>query len=336
MPAATSRGSWSSTPSTTLPAIHGIVTWCPLPWLVANGAWGVRVYTCIWQADGPRDIDLVHVPVSAMTMAAREARFHRWIAAALRDTGAACAVGFDASGMVVDALPATDLATDVPPGTAARPVPPQAERGALRARFAFAADDVVFVMLGGDLVVQGIERLFVAVGKLPTGLRDRCRILALGRLPRSFGAAVRELGLAERTRIVEDGLSWRDAIEAGDVFVGLPYAASSNGWVFDAMAAGRIGPHPCVATPSRSSPARPMAASSWPRRSGKRIATARLPSWRAMRTGDGAGNATLRRSARFRPVTGARRNWRDGSICWFARDRDSSAHQARYRAPLPA
>ena len=201
----------------------------------------VRVYSCIWQADVPREIDLVRVPVAAMTMAAREARFRRWIGTVLRDTGAACAIGFDAaSGMVVDTLPGTDLAADAPPGTAVGPIAPQAERGALRARFAFAADDVVFVMLGGDLVEQGIERLFVAVGALPDDLRERCRILALGQLPAGFGAAPRVLGLEQHTRVVENGLPWRDAIEAGDVFVGLPYAKATIGWVFDAMAAGRI------------------------------------------------------------------------------------------------
>ena len=201
----------------------------------------VRVYTCIWQGDAPREIDLVQVPVAAMTMAAREARFRRWIGTALRDAGAACAIGFDAaSGMVVDRLPGADLGRDVPPGSGARPVASQAERGALRARFAYAADDVVFVMFGTDLVEQGIERLFVAVGRLPRGLRVRCRILALGQLPAGFAATPRVLGLGENTRIVESGLPWRDAIEAGDVFVGLPYTKSTNGWVFDAMAAGRV------------------------------------------------------------------------------------------------
>lgn len=201
----------------------------------------VRVYACIWEGDAPREIDLVRVPVAAMTMSAREARFRRWIDTALRDTRAACAIGFDAaSGMVVDTLPGADLASGVPPGTAAGEILPRTQRAALRKHLAYAADDVVFVMLGGDLVEQGIERLFVGLGRLPEELRGRCRILALGRLPAGFGAALRVLGLAERTRVVEDGLFWRDAIEAGDVFVGLPYAASSNGWVFDAMAAGRV------------------------------------------------------------------------------------------------
>ena len=295
----------------------------------------VRVYTCIWQADVPRDIDLVHVPVAAMTVAAREERFRRWIGTALRDTGAACAIGFDASGMVVDALPVTDLAADVPPGTAARPIPPQGERGALRARFAIAADDVAFVMLGGDLVVQGIERLFVAVGRLPTGLRDRCRILALGRLPSSFGAAVRELGLAERTRIVEDGLSWRDAIEAGDVLVGLPYAASSSGWVFDAMAAGRVVlTHASVreAALVREADGGIVLAAPF-RQADCDRAVAEL-----------AGDAERRRGWQRNAAAFGAVPARYGRAAELARridllvrdDRDLSAHQARHRAPLPA
>lgn len=201
----------------------------------------VRVYTCIWDGDQPREVDLVRVPVAAMTITAREARFRRWIDTAMSDTGAVCAIGFDAAaGMVVDTLPGTEFETGVPPGTGAGEIVPRTRRDALRARFDYAADDVVFVMLGGDLVEQGIERLFVGVGRLPEGLRGRCRILALGRLPAGFGAAVRVLGLGEQTRVVEDGLFWRDAIEAGDVFVGLPYGSSANGWVFDAMAAGRV------------------------------------------------------------------------------------------------
>lgn len=200
----------------------------------------VRVYACVWQGDVPPGIDLVHVPVAAIGMAAREARFRRWTDAALCDTRTACAIGFDATGMVVETSPAPELLAGAPPGTAAKPIAPRTARVTLRALLAFAADDVVFVVLGGDLVEQGIERLFVAIGRLPDELRARCRILALGRLPARFRGAGRVLGLGEQTRVVDDGLFWRDAIEAGDVFVGIPYAASSNGWVFDAMAAGRV------------------------------------------------------------------------------------------------
>ncbi|MCY3813740.1 MAG: glycosyltransferase family 4 protein [Gammaproteobacteria bacterium] len=200
----------------------------------------VRVYTCIWDGEPPREVDLVRVPVAAMTMTGREARFRRWVDTAMGDTGAACAIGFDAaSGMVADTLPETDLASGLPPGTGAGEIVAGTPRGALRARFDYAADDVVFVILGGDLVDQGIERLFVGVGRLPQGLRRRCRILALGRLPAGFGAGLRVLGLGEQTRVVEDGLFWRDAIEAGDVVVGLPYASAANSWAFDAMTAGR-------------------------------------------------------------------------------------------------
>ena len=139
----------------------------------------------------------------------------------------------------MESAPGTDIANDLPPGLGEAPAEPPAERGALRSRFGFAEGDIVFVAIGGDLVEQGVERLFGALGRLPVERRERCRVLALGRLARGFGAAIRVLGLRERTVVVEDGLGWRDAIEAGDVFVSLPYSCASNGWTIDAMAAGR-------------------------------------------------------------------------------------------------
>lgn len=197
----------------------------------------VRVYACIWEGDVPPDVDVVRVPVAAMTAAGREARFRRWMDVA---AAPACAIGFDATGgVVVESSPDACLRDGLPPGTGRRPTAAGAERRVLRSTLGFAAQDVVFVVLGGDLVEQGIERLFAAVGRLPVEVGERCRILALGRLAAGFRAALGVLGLGERTRIVEDGLSWRDALEVGDVLVALPYAPGSNGWVFDALAAGR-------------------------------------------------------------------------------------------------
>ena len=296
----------------------------------------VRVYACTWQGDVPPEIDLVHVPVAAMSMPAREARFRRWTDAAMRDTRAACAIGFDAAGMVVETSPATELLTGVPPGTAAQPVAPRMERIALRARFAFAADDVVFVMFGGDLVEQGIERLFVAVGKLPDELRRRCRILALGHLPPGFGAALRVFGLGGQAHIAEDGLFWRDAIEAGDVFVALPYAISSNGWVFDAMAAGRtVLTHASVTEAALVAEAGGGIVLATPfRQADCDRAAAELASDGARRQG-WQHNAVTYALAPARYGRAAELARRIGSLC--ESDGDPSARQAgRHRAPLPA
>ena len=296
----------------------------------------VRVYACTWQGDVPPEIDLVHVPVAAMSMPAREARFRRWTDAAMRDTRAACAIGFDAAGMVVETSPATELLAGVPPGTAAQPVAPRTERATVRARFAFAADDVVFVMFGGDLVEQGIERLFVAVGKLPDELRRRCRILALGHLPPGFGAALRVFGLGGQAHIVEDGLFWRDAIEAADVFVGLPYAISSNGWVFDAMAAGRtVLTHASVTEAALVDEADGGIVLATPfRQADCDRAAAELASDGARRQG-WQRNAVTYALAPARYGRAAELARRIGSLC--GSDGDPSARQAgRHRAPLPA
>ena len=214
-----------------------------LPTAVACRALGlnVRIYSWFWGGDVPGNIELVRVPVAAMTTAARMDRYRRWVAGALHRLPAACVIDFDgACPVVVEPQPSPDLFADLPLGLGGQPIAPHSARDVLRRNLGFAADDVVFVMVGGDLVSQGVERLFTALGRLPVEDRGRCRMLALGRLAGSLRAAARVLGLRHRTHIIETGMFWRDAIEAGDVFVDLAYAPSSNGWIFDALAAGRV------------------------------------------------------------------------------------------------
>ena len=213
-----------------------------LPAAVACRALGlnVRIYSCIWAGDVPGNIELVRVPVAAMTTAARMDRYRRWVAGALCRLPAACVIDFDgARGAVVEPKPSSDIFADLPLGLGGQPIAPHAASDVLRRNLGFAEDDVVFVMVGGDLVSQGVERLFTALGRLPVEDRERCRMLAVGRLAGSLRTAARVLGLRDRTQIIETGMFWRDAIEAGDIFVDLAYAPSSNGWIFDALAAGR-------------------------------------------------------------------------------------------------
>ena len=201
----------------------------------------VRIYACIWQGDVPAGIDLVRVPVAAMMTSVRFDRYRRWVAAALQRLPAACMIGFEAMpGTALELGERPDpMVDELPPGMGTGPPPASQHRENLRAALGFEPDDVVFVMVGDDLVVQGVERLLAGLGRLPAELRSRTRVLALGHLAGGLGMAARILGLRERTRIVESGMFWRDAIEAGDVFVDLAYLRSSNGWVFDALAAGK-------------------------------------------------------------------------------------------------
>lgn len=237
----------------------------------------VRIYARSWrgasgceEAAGP-SIELVHVPVAAMTPSGRIDRYRRWVAEALRRVPAACVVGFErlpgidlyygderdsqflpgwrrrhgtrpTSGFrkATKGRPCPVLANgDLPPGLLAGLPPPSATRAKLRTEYGYGTDDVVFVMIGGDLVRHGFERLLVGLGKLPAELRDRCRLLALGLLAERFHAATRVLKLREQVRVFAAGVDCRDAIETADVFVDLAFAPSSNGWLFDALAAGR-------------------------------------------------------------------------------------------------
>ncbi|MDE0420195.1 MAG: glycosyltransferase [Gammaproteobacteria bacterium] len=200
----------------------------------------VRVFVGRWRDFSPAGIDIVAVPVTALGRAARRRRRRDWVAECLRLTPAGCFVDVDAaSGIGIEAGTADDPKADprLPLGLE-RSRNRAGIRNALREEHGFTARTVVFAMAGGDLVEHGIERMLMALGRLPEALRDRCAVLATGRLDRGFGAAGRVLKLDGRI-VVLDELPALDAIAASDAFVDLPYRASANGWVFDAIAAGR-------------------------------------------------------------------------------------------------
>ena len=205
----------------------------------------VQVFAADWRGPMPDGIDVVAVPVTAVGRKRRRARRREWVAKSLRSTAPGLVVGFAAqggidirhgrepgrgqSGRVLDGLP---------PGLEQAPTPPERPRETVRAKFGLGEEEVVIAMAGSDLVSRGFERLVAALGKLPEALRGRCALLAAGRPGIRLGAAERLFGLDGRLRLASD-LSPLDAIEAADAFVDLPYGRSSNGWIFDALAAGR-------------------------------------------------------------------------------------------------
>ena len=181
-------------------------------------------------------IDLCRVAVSAMTLQGQRARFRRWVIASLGNRSRWQIVDFDRPGGIASALGVEDF--DLPPGTGAAPATPDTGRDLTRDHLGWA-DKVVFCLFGGDLVEQGIERLLLALGKLPVALKANCAVLALGALAPQFRTALTVLELADQTAIVDDGsMAWADALAAADVFVSLPYGEAANGWVFDAMSFG--------------------------------------------------------------------------------------------------
>ena len=204
----------------------------------------VRVFVADWRGPPPEGVDVVVVPATAVGRIKRRARRRNWVAKSLRWTQPGLVVGFEAQGGVnirfweLGRQRSGRVLDGLPPGLGQSPIPPGKSREAVRAEFGFGEQEVVFAMAGGDLAARGFERLFVALGRLPEALRSRCAVLAAGRPGLRLGGAEGVFELDRRLRFDPD-LSPLDAIEAADAFVDLPYGRFSNGWIFDALAAGR-------------------------------------------------------------------------------------------------
>lgn len=189
-----------------------------------------RIYAGVWRGEAPAGTDVVRTPLG-VTTAARIRRFPRRIGGLLERHRMDCVVG-------LGSLPDADICIDgsqltaggrcvcLPPGVAT----PAASRRR-------TGSDVTFLMVGGDLAAQGVERLLVALGRLPAAARQRCQVELRGRLPRSFLRAAAVLGLADRVAPPLQAAP-ASALARADVVVDLSYRATANGWLFDAMAAG--------------------------------------------------------------------------------------------------
>ena len=199
----------------------------------------VQIFVADWHGAPPEGIDGVVVPATALGRTRRQARRREWVAEMLRLAPAGVVVGFNAEGGIeIRSGRSGPVIDGLPPGLGLVPTSPERSREAVRAEFGFDDQAVVFAMAGGDLAARGFERLFRALGKLPEALRGRCAVLAAGRGGLRLRGAARVFGLEGRIRFDSD-LSPLDAIEAADAFVDLPYGRSGNGWLFDALAAGR-------------------------------------------------------------------------------------------------
>ena len=200
----------------------------------------VRIYAHSWHGEAPSDMELARVPVAAVAEEHRRRRYRSWVAAALRQVPPACALSFEPiDGVDLYYGPREDARTScglrsLPPGLGAAPA-----RTSSPATVA-STDVVAFAIAGGDLVGRGFERLLVGLGKLPEGLRSRVRMLAVGELPDGFLQAASVLDLRRQVDILPSHETFDSLIAVADVFVDLSYAPSSNGWIFDAMAAGRM------------------------------------------------------------------------------------------------
>lgn len=214
--------------SATAPATRALL---PLAAACREGGLAARVYAGVWRGAVPEELALTRLG-AACSAAARQRRFPRCLARALRRQPVECVVGFGGLrdvdigfGSGALAIGARTLA--LPPGLAAPETAPVAR----------SAAEVVLAMVGDDLAAQGVERLLVALGRLSARTRQRCRVLLRGRLAPRFLKAATVLGLADRVAAPIEA-DPGPALAAADVAVDLSYRATANPWLFDAMAAG--------------------------------------------------------------------------------------------------
>lgn len=186
----------------------------------------VCIYASTFAGTPPAGVPVVCLPVSKHSAAGRLADYQRRLADSLQRDRPRCVVGFDA------ALKTVDIRCEEPLPHGVQEAPPRPVREHLPDR-----DTVVLAMVGGDLVAHGVDRLFAALGRLPAPARARCRVVAAGKLAAAHLAAARAFGMGERVTIRADA-DPRHTVAAADVFVELAFQPSSNGWIFDALAAG--------------------------------------------------------------------------------------------------
>lgn len=199
-----------------------------------------RAYVASWRGAVPADIALARLAAPWTARPRRLAGYQRRLGERLRRDGAQCVVAFGPSLAVADMHCGPELKVRRTPAAAASSwrrveLPPGlgAPLSSVGARP--ASGDVVFALVGDDLVRHGVDRLLAGLARLPERQRASCLVLAAGRLPRSHLAAARAFAI----RVVVDAKADPLAVlSAADVFVELPFAPASNGWIFDALAVG--------------------------------------------------------------------------------------------------
>jgi UDP-glucose:(heptosyl)LPS alpha-1,3-glucosyltransferase len=130
----------------------------------------------------------------------------------------------------------------LPPGISPdRRAPPNAVqiRAEFRREFGLAEEDLLLVQIGSGFKTKGLDRSLRAVANLPTALKSRTRLIAVGQDdPRPFERQIRALGLAGQVSI----LPGRDDIPrfllGADLLIHPAYNETAGNVLLEAVVAG--------------------------------------------------------------------------------------------------
>ncbi|PPD57167.1 MAG: glycosyl transferase family 1 [Methylotenera sp.] len=109
----------------------------------------------------------------------------------------------------------------------------------LRETFAFAQNDVVFILVGSGFQMKGLDRAIQALAALPAHLREHTKLVAVGQdNPKPFELMAKKLGLKDKVFISKGRADYAQLIKGADVYVHPAYRENTGLVILDAMACG--------------------------------------------------------------------------------------------------
>ena len=112
-------------------------------------------------------------------------------------------------------------------------------RRSLRAEFGFGDDELVMLLVGSAFKRKGLDRAISGLAALPSALRDKTRLLAVGQDdPREMLTLARQLGVAERVVITRGRNDVPHLMKGADVLVHPARVELAGNVLVEALAAG--------------------------------------------------------------------------------------------------
>ena len=132
--------------------------------------------------------------------------------------------------------------TLLPPGVnrdRMRPSNWQRLRASVRAEFALGSDDLLLLLVGSGFVTKGLDRALRMLSQLPGDLAHRTHFLVIGQdKPGRFLRQAKQLGVADRVRIVAGRNDIPAVLQAADLMVHPAYMESGGLVLIEALIAG--------------------------------------------------------------------------------------------------
>jgi len=130
----------------------------------------------------------------------------------------------------------------LPPGIATdRRAPANAEeiRRNFRHEFGLGADDLLLVQIGSGFKTKGLDRSLKALAALPTGLKARTRLIAIGQdEPRPFLRQIRSIGLEKQVDILKGRDDIPRFLLGADLLIHPAYNENTGTVLLEALVAG--------------------------------------------------------------------------------------------------